>query len=344
MFNFCRALKNVVIPNTVTSIGYRAFAMCTSLTSIFIPASVTSIDDSAFWECNSLTGVYIDNITNWCDIAFDASNSNPLYHAKNLYLNNELVTELVIPDSVKEIKKFAFINCTSIETLDIGKSVTSIGQMAFYKCASLINVGMSGSVKSIEKWAFNNCRSMISVVIPDTVTTIGQEAFVFCSSLTSVSIPASVTSIGWGVFAGCSSLRNITVAKRNSVYQSIDGSLYTKDGKTLIQYALGKADELFTVPALVTNIGDVAFAYCDLLVGIVIPNSVKNIGVYVFGNCDLLTSIYYKGTADEWNKIPIGSDEEDLPKATVYYYSESQPTESGNWWHYVDGVPTAWAS
>jgi hypothetical protein len=55
-----------------------------------------------------------------------------------------------------------------------------------------------------------------------------------------------------------------------------------------------------------------------------------------------LTSVYYTGTAKEWNAITAGSGNTNLTSATRYYYSESEPTTEGNWWHYVDDVPTVW--
>ena len=56
--------------------------------------------------------------------------------------------------------------------------------------------------------------------------------------------------------------------------------------------------------------------------------------------CDNMTSVYYKGTAEEWTKISIGSSNYELTDATRYYYSEEQPTAKGNYWHYVDSKPT----
>jgi hypothetical protein len=101
--------------------------------------------------------------------------------------------------------------------------VTSIGEEAFYCIDDRKTSGRE-----------------ISVVIPDSVTSIGEAAFAESLSLISVQIPDSVTSIGEAAFAVCCSLRNISVSPNNTAYQSIDGSLYTKDGKTLMQYALGK--------------------------------------------------------------------------------------------------------
>ena len=71
-------------------------------------------------------------------------------------------------------------------------------------------------------------------------------------------------------------------------------------------------------------------------------NSVTSIGELAFYGCNSLTTVYYGGTAEEWAGISIGYDEYDLTDATRYYYSETQPTTTGDYWHYVNGVPTKW--
>ena len=86
----------------------------------------------------------------------------------------------------------------------------------------------------------------------------------------------------------------------------------------------------------VTSIGYYAFARCSRLTSVVIGNSVTSIGYDAFSSCDSLTSVYYKGTANDWSGISIGSSNYKLTGATRYYYSESQPTVSGNYWHYND--------
>ena len=93
-----KSLTSVKLPRTLTSIGNFAFFGCSGLTSITIPDSVTEIGDVAFYECTGLTGVYITDIAKWCAIKFRSAfaNATPLFYAHNLYLNGELVTELVI--------------------------------------------------------------------------------------------------------------------------------------------------------------------------------------------------------------------------------------------------------
>ena len=213
----------------ITSIGDSAFSNCYLLTSVTIPDSITSIGDSAFSSCLSLTRVYITDIAAWCNISFGNSASNPLSYAENLYLNNELVTDLIIPDSVTEIGYYAFYSCDSLTSVTIPDSVTSIGSYAFDSCNSLTSITIPDSVTSIGGGAFSDCTSLTSVTIGNGVTSISGGAFQSCDSLTSVTIPDSVTSIGGGAFSSCYSLTSITI------------------------------------PDSVTSIGDNAFYYCTSL-------------------------------------------------------------------------------
>ena len=250
---------DIVIPSVynglpVTIIGDSAFSSCHSLTSVVIPDGVTSIGDSVFSHCDSLTSIEI-------------------------------------PDSVTSIGDYAFSYCYSLKSIKIPDSVTSIGDYAFCLCYSLTSIEIPDSVTSIGDFAFLNCVSLTSVVIPNSVTSIDYGAFSGCNSMTSIEIPDSVTSIGDYAFSYCYSLKSINVSENNKNYKSIDGNLYSKDGTTLIQYAMGKTDASFTIPDGVTSIGDFAFYACDSLTSVVIPDSVTSIGDYAFEDCDSLTSI-----------------------------------------------------
>ena len=123
-FYYCDSLTSVTIPYSVTTIGYWAFYGCSSLTSITIPDSVTTIGEDAFYGCSSLTSLYITDLAAWCNISFHDDTSNPLGYAAiydytegNLYLNNKLVADLTIPDSVTEIGDYAFCACQNLSSV-----------------------------------------------------------------------------------------------------------------------------------------------------------------------------------------------------------------------------------
>ena len=123
----------------ITSIPSNAFHNYDGLTSITIPNSVTSIGSGAFYQCFGLKEVHINDLAAWCNIDFEKYDANPLCYALNLYLNNELITELVIPNGVTSIKKHAFEN-SYLNSVVIPNSVTSIGNDAFSSCYCLNEV------------------------------------------------------------------------------------------------------------------------------------------------------------------------------------------------------------
>ena len=271
-------LTSVTIPNSVTSIGNYAFDYCSGLTSVTIPNSVTSIGKYAFRNCSVLTSVHISDIAAWCNIEFSRTDSNPLYYAHYLYLNGEEVKDLVIPNSVTSIGKYAFRNCSGLTSVTIPNSVSSIGDYAFGSCSGLTSVTIGNSVESIGDYAFENCSGLTLVTIPNSVTSIGEGVFFSCSALTSVTIPNSVTSIGDATFYYCQSLTSVTIGNG---LKSIAPSTF--DG----------CDKLETVIIgnSVTSIGERAFYGCSGLTSVTIPNSVEGIERRAFYNCSGLTSV-----------------------------------------------------
>ena len=162
-FSNNKNIKNVTISENVKQIKEGAFQNCTNLNSITIPNSVISIGENAFYACKNIEKVNITNMENWCNIKFFDSNSNPLCYGGDLYLNNVIVNDLVIPNSVTNINACAFCGCGSLTEIIIPDSVTSIGS-----------------------YAFSNCDSLAEVTIPESVTSIGDSAFYNSYDLTDV--------------------------------------------------------------------------------------------------------------------------------------------------------------
>ena len=276
----CGKLTTIEIADGVTSIGNYAFDDCKALTSIEIPDSVTNIGDRAFSGCKALTSIEI-------------------------------------PNSVTSIGYRAFEGCEALTSIEIPNSVTRIGNYAFYGCSALTSIEIPNSVTSIRRYAFSGCileygeydnglylgnkenpyaflittksEDITTCSIKETCKVIGSDAFSGCAALTSIEIPNSVTEIGDGAFSGCTGLTSINVSDGNANYASIDGVLYDKGKKTLIQCPRGKTN--IEIPNSVTSIGKSAFEGCKALTSIEIPNSVTSIGEWAFDGCEALTSI-----------------------------------------------------
>lgn len=139
-FDECDGLTSIIIPNGVTSIGASAFHACANLASVSIPKSVISIGKYAFSDSYNLKSVYIADLAAWCNISFSDVSSNPIRVNQHLYINDEEVKDLVIPNGVTSIGRYAFYCCNSLTSLTIPNSVTSIGERAFYRCSGLTSI------------------------------------------------------------------------------------------------------------------------------------------------------------------------------------------------------------
>ncbi len=318
----------IVIPyvsssgDIVTGIGNRAFDS-SNATSITIPDGVTEIGNYAFSSCTSLVNINIPSSVEI--IGNDAFVSSPgviitegdlKYVDKWLIICDHYATNVTLRSDTVGIINEAFMDCDSLRSITIPASVEHIGYAAFYECSALrsINVDIANQfyhsdgdclIETASKTLVLGCYTS-TMPSDGSVTSIADYAFSGCTELTDITIPNCVTNIGIKVFGQCTKLTNITIP----------------DGVTSIEESL--------------------FADCFNLAYIVIPDSVTSIGDYAFYFCNNLTNIYYTGTATEWSKISVGSYSEYLTNATRYYYSETAPAESGNFWHYVDGTPTIW--
>ena len=211
-------ITDLILPNSVTSIGNYAFYGCSALTSVTIPNSVTSIGERAFRECSGLISVTIGNsVTSIGDCAF--------YDCSGL-------TSITIPNSVTSIGNNAFSYCSGLTSVTIPNSVTSIGGGAFSDCSALTSVTIPNSVTSIGACAFYGCSGLTSVTIPNSVTSIGDGAFDGCSGLTSVTIGSGVTSIGIYAFANCPELTDVYCLAEN-----VPSTISNAFEKSYIEYA-----------------------------------------------------------------------------------------------------------
>ena len=278
-FSYCDNLTNVVIPDSVTTIDSWAFSRCLGLTSVVIPDSVTTIGAGAFDNCTNLKNVYITDVAAWCDISLGSKWANPLCYATKLYLNGELITELVIPDGVTTVPAYAFYGVSNITSIVIPDSVTSIGDSAFYNCSGLTSVVIGNSVTEIGPSAFSSCSGLTSVVIPDSVIKIGYNAFYSCAELKDVYI---TDAIAW-----CNvSFGNTT---SNPLYYATN------------LYLNGELMTEFVIPEGVTTISSMeALQPFNKLERVVIPTSVTSISEKAFSDCSGLKDLCFTGTVEQW--------------------------------------------
>lgn len=160
-FDKCTTLTSVTLPNSITSIGSHAFQKCDNLASITIPPSVEIIGSNAFLHCFNLNAVHISDLAAWCGISFDWT-ANPLYYGARLYVGDEEVTGLVVPEGVAAIGDAAFIG-SRLTSVTIPDGVTSIGEGSFKSCSDLSEVNIPASVKSIGNEAFFECKSLTNI-------------------------------------------------------------------------------------------------------------------------------------------------------------------------------------
>ena len=232
------------------------------ITSVTLPDSIKYIGESAFARCEKLKSLHISSIEGWCNISFEDMASNPMYFATELYVGDNLVTDAVIPDSVKKIPDYAFYECENITSVTIGAGVAEIGNSAFYNCEKLEKIVLNGNVSVMGEFAFAHCQALESVQIESGVAEIGYYAFFECNSLKEVTIPASVKSISESAFSFCTSLEKVTFSEG------------------------------------LEFIGDCAFGGCTSLEEFVMPHSVTEIGfgVLMFIGGYLYDGIEYDST------------------------------------------------
>ena len=287
--------------NAVTTIADEAFIDRKDLTSITIPDSVTSIGERAFCGCQKLANqngfVIIRNVLygyfgNASNAVIPEGVTSICTHA---FYECSGLTSITIPDSVTNIGNGAFYGCKSLTSITIPDGVTSIGFETFKKCNNLTSITIPDSVTSIGTMAFHNCSNLTSITIPDSITSIGFHAFYNCSRLTSLTIPNSVTSIGDSAFSGCNKLTNIIFP--NSVTEICIEVFNNCRSLTSI-----------TIPNSVTSIGGGAFHNCKSLTSIAIPDSVTSIGYEAFDGCENLVIHAPAGSYAE-----IYARQEDIP-------------------------------
>lgn len=328
-FSGNKNLKRVFISDGVTRVGKQAFENCHNLTSITISDSVTEVGYNAFYDYAFVSGVNTKNVyfggdlLKYLDIHFESR----AWDKANLYINGELVTDVIIPDGVTSIGSHAFWGCKSLTSITIPDSVTSIGDAAFALNSKLdavyindikswcniafkydssnplseakrlivngvetTNITIPEGVTNIGRYAFYGYKQLTSVIIPDSVTSIGMGAFDYCTNLSSVIIPNSVSRIEDSAFSLCESLTEINLPE--SINYIGESAFFACSSLSSIK-----------IPGGVTSISDSAFRSCKNLSQVTISDGVKRIGNQSFGECSSLKNVVLPDSMNWFNEI-----------------------------------------
>ena len=241
------SIRSVTLPKTLKNIAKSAFENCVSLTSVAFPEGLTGIEDAAFYGCDKLDSLSFSasmKTINWTAFCTHRGNygdscscehiryvdvedlhtwinsvrylepeygSSHLYFPKaHLYMGGKLLTHVVIPGDVTEVKPYTFSGMDSIRTVSMQKGVENVGKLAFSGCLNLSSLSFSEGLKEISSYAFENCASLSSVSFSEGLEKIGSYAFENCGSLTSVAFPEGLTEIEERTFYGCDKLDSLS--------------------------------------------------------------------------------------------------------------------------------------
>ena len=356
-FSACNHLTKITLPEGTDSIGSLAFSNCAALTEIAgIDTAATvggrAVDGTAWFAAKPDGLVYVGTA------AYGYKGDMPADTAIALRAGTTCVSgyafyacanlkSISMPESVVYIGECAFLDCTALTNVTFGDDVTTVNADAFYNTAwyDAQPVGPLYIGKVLYKYVGQVPSAASVVTVRDGTVAITAKAFENRSALTGITIPDSVTAIGTDAFRYCDAIKTATVP-------AFAWKLL-KDSKSSLQSATITSGEItsgmfqgysqltsITFGDGVTAIGSNACTNLRNLDTVVIGSNVTRIDSGAFDYCRSLTSVYYKGTAEEYAAIDIRTTSNDtLRSAIKYYYSETQPTGSGRYWHYdTDGV------
>lgn len=227
---------NIVLPDDLKTIGYRAFRQQSISGSLIIPEGVTWIGGQAFMGCVNLTGILSlpSTLRGISDMAFeDCEFTCELLLPQNLNSLgfsafrgcSGLYGNLILPEGLSEIKESVFLECKNLSgDLNIPKNVKEIENSAFSGCSGLNGrLTLPDGLESIGNDAFSSCRFRGPLILPSTLKSIGSNAFNYNMFSGELKLPSSLQGLGSNAFVGCSRIsgtleipENITAIKEQT--------------------------------------------------------------------------------------------------------------------------------
>lgn len=314
-FSGCYNLNSIQLPSSITAIGSYAFNGCINLHEFTVPSNVTWIGEAVLQQCNLVARLnfnarhikhfesfYIPRRFEQLKIDTLIIGNQVEVLPPNFVRNCERLTSIHIPASVDSIGVGAFAGCTGLQLFSVAsdnKNFRAIDGVLFsndgaelivYPNENSATYTTPALTRSIAPGAFANCNNLESITLAEGIATIGKSAFWYCNKLRTVTIPQSLSTIEDLAFGGCTDLMKFEVDKHNPYFTSVKGVLYNHQKNILLVYPNSLA-ATYKVPNKVTEIGQLAFAYCDKLQSIELPKSLQLIGNSAFRHCNSLTSI-----------------------------------------------------
>jgi len=216
----------------------------------------------------------------------------------------QILRSVTIPEGITGIDSFTFFDCNHLENVHLPKSMENFWGGCFASCNSLKAVtvdpdnpwfcsvdGVVYTKDQKELVFYPPGKSDEEFVIPEGCSMIGRYAFAYCENLKRILVPSTVTDISYESILFCKGLEGVTVDESNQTFASVDGNLYSKDGKKFLRLCVSTDHTSITIPEGVVEIDDYAVYACHQLTDIKLPASLASIGEFSFLDCDNLTNI-----------------------------------------------------
>ena len=263
-FQNCDGLTSLSFPEGMTQIGDGAFQRCGRLETLFFPSTMKSIDWGVFCEsheneygggectCDSIRRIEIKGIATWFNSnRFTERNHHVAAPYADLYVNGDLLTDIVLPDTMARIRPALFYGCKKLHSVVFPNNLKVIDDCAFENCTGIENLELPQGLDSIKSSAFSRCKGVKYVNLPQELKYIGMMAFGSCTELISVSFPNKLENIAYGAFESCKSLQSVVLPEG---LKSIESCAF----QNCISLTSVK------LPSTLRFIGDCAFNQCNV--------------------------------------------------------------------------------